>query len=130
MGKEQHENINGIISEMKKTKILNTKEVSDTHHTFGDLYIQRLYLVSIICAQNKDIAWKSKKHFDEENDPMFNGDFVVGLNTPAGPASYHFKLEFWDLFDVKEIPNAPKYDGYTSFEALERLRSIINQKSR
>lgn len=120
-----HKNINHIIARMKDANILNTKKVSDKWHTFGELYIQRLYLFSIICNQNKDIAWKSKKHFDEKTDPMFNGDFIVGLTTPEGPASYHFKLEFWELFDVKEIPNAPKYDGYSSQQALERFRSII-----
>lgn len=56
---------------------------------------------------------------------MFEGDFIVGLNTPEGPASYHFKIGFWDLFDVPEILNAPKYDVYTNQEALERLRSLI-----
>jgi hypothetical protein len=122
-----HDNINELIVAMKDKNILNTKKISDKWHTFGELYIQRLYLFSIICNQNKDIAWKSKRHFDEKNDPMFNGDFIVGLNTPEGPASYHFKIEFWDLFDVQEIPNAPKYDGYTPDQALERFRSIIKR---
>ncbi|NCC71035.1 hypothetical protein EOM09_05625 [bacterium] len=59
---------------------------------------------------------------------MFNGDFIVGLNTPKGPASYHFKTEFWDLFDVKILENAPEYDGYTPDEALERFISILDKK--
>lgn len=126
--KEQHDNINSIISTMKDANILNTKKVSDKYHTFGELYIQRIYLFSIICNQNKEIAWKSRKHFDEENDPMFNGDFIVGLDTPMGPASYHCKIEFWDLFEVQEIDYAPKFDGYTPMEALERLRSILDHQ--
>jgi hypothetical protein len=130
MKNNAHENINAVISTMKDAKILDTKKVSDKWHTFGELYTQRLYLFSIICNQNQDIAWKSKKHFDEENDPMFNGDFIVGLYTPEGPASYHFKMEFWDLFDVQEIPNAPQYDGYTPQEALERFKSITKQKTK
>lgn len=125
MENNSYENINAVIASMKDAKILNTKKVSDKWHTFGELYIQRLYLFSIICSQNRDIAWKSKSHFDEQNDPMFDGDFIVGLNTAEGPASYHFKMEFWDLFDVQEIPNAPRYDGYTPQQALERFRSII-----
>lgn len=130
MTNEAHENINGIISEMKDAEILDTKKVSDKWHTFGDLYMQRLYLFCIICNQNKEIAWKSKKHFDEQNDPMFDGDFIVGLNTPEGPASYHFKMGFWEIFNIPEIPNAPKYDGYTSQEALERFLSIIDDSSK
>ena len=126
MSESKHESINKVIAAMKEAEILDTKKVSDKWHTFGDLYMQRLYLFSIICSQNRDISWKSKKHFDNENDPMFNGDFIVGINTPMGPASYHFKLEFWNLFDVEEVPNAPRYDGYTPQEALERLRSILD----
>ena len=124
----QHENINPIIVAMKDTGVLNTKKVSDKYHTFGDLYDHRNYLFSVICSQNKDKSWKSKKHFDEENDPMFNGDFVVGINTPLGVVSYHCKLEFWDLFDdVKEIPNAPEYDGCTQDETFARLRSLASE---
>ena len=127
MENNSHENINAIIADMKDAKVLNTKKVSDKWHTFGELYIQRMYLFSIICNQNKKIAWKSRKHFDEDHDPMFNDDFIVGLNTPEGPASYHCKMEFWELFDVPEIANAPAYDGYTPMEALERFRSIIKK---
>lgn len=129
MTNEAHENINGIISEMKDAEILDTKKVSDKWHTFGDLYMQRLYLFCIICNQNKEIAWKSKKHFDEQNDPMFDGDFIVGLNTPEGLASYHFKMGFWEIFNIPEIPNAPKYDGYSPLQALERLRSLIKDNN-
>ncbi len=125
MENNNHEYINGIIIEMKDAHLLETKKISDKHHTFGDLYLQRNILFSVICNQNKDIAWKSKRHYDEENDPMFKGDFVVGLNTPEGPMCYHVKLMYWDLFDVLEIPNAPKYDGYTPEEALLKVRSIL-----
>ncbi len=130
MDKNSHESINKIIETMKDNNILNTKKVSDKYHTFEELYIQRIYLFSIICNQNKQLAWKSKSHFDEENDPMFNGDFIVGLNTPKGPAAYHCKLEFWDLFDVLEIPKAPEYDGYTFEEVLERLMSILIEEQK
>lgn len=122
-----YEAINSVIVSMKDADILDTKKVSDKWHTFGELYMQRLYLFRIICTQNKEIAWKSKKHFDEKKDPMFNGDFVVGLNTPLGSAAYHFKMEFWNLFDVKELENAPEYDGYTPMEAVERFQSIVEK---
>lgn len=128
MSLEPHEPLNEIIVTMKKAGVLNVKKISDGNHTFGDLYKQRAYLFSVICYQNIDFAWKSKKHFDEENDPMFNGDFVVGITTPLGEVSYHFKLEFWDLFeDIKELDRAPRYDGYSPEEALVRIRSLIKR---
>jgi len=34
-----------------------------------------------------------KKHFNEENVPMFNGCFIVGINTPEGVATYHFIIK-------------------------------------
>lgn len=117
--------LNEIIVSMKDTKILDTKLITDKYHTFGELYMTRMLLILIICMQNKDKAFKSKKHFDEENDPMFNGDFVVGVCTPLGFVAFHFKLEFWDLFDISEIERAPQYDGYDKNEAMLRMLSII-----
>lgn len=121
-----HESINEVIVTTKNSGNLNTKLVSDKYHTFGDLYMERMILFWVICNQNLDVAGKSKKHFDEEIDPMFNGDFIVWLNTPEGIASYHFKLDFWDLFDnIKEYDRSPKYDGYKPVDALKRIQSII-----
>ena len=57
---------------------------------------------------------------------MFNGDFIAGINTPQGPATYHIKLEYWDLFNVVELERAYPYDGHTSDEDLTRLSSLIN----
>ena len=34
-----HENINAIIANMKDSNLLDTKKVSDTHHTFDELYM-------------------------------------------------------------------------------------------
>jgi len=117
--------INDMIKTSKLEGNISTKDISDVYHTFRQLYNQRTILFALVCNSYKELAWKSKKHFDEEKDPMFNGDFIVGINTPKGVASYHIKLEYWDLFDVKEVENSPKYDGYTSDEVLERLISLI-----
>ena len=53
-------------------------------------------------GKNKEDLSFVKKHFEEETDPMFNGDFIAGINTPQGPATYHIKLEYWDLFNIIE----------------------------
>ena len=57
-------------------------------------------------------------------DGCFDDMFVVGLETPAGMTSYHYEMKFWDLFKVKEIPNAPEWDGYTPEDVLGRLQSL------
>ena len=66
----------------------------------------------IICNLLPEISWKSKKHFDEENDPMFNDSFIAGINTPEGVATYHIKLKYWEMFNIPELERAPKYVQY------------------
>jgi len=99
---------------------------SDEYHSFNDLYTQRMYLTALAFNSNSNIAWKSKHH--RECD-MFPGYFIVGISTPQGQYAYHYKLEFWDLFKVPELPFAPTWDGHTSKD-VERLMSItVNQNS-
>lgn len=118
------EEINKLIQKASKDKMISVKDISDGHHTFKELYRQRMILFSVICSMFPELSWKSKKHFDEENDPMFNGCFIVGINTPQGPATYHFKMEFWSLFEVEEIERAPKYDLYSPDEVMTRIESL------
>ncbi|MBR3322322.1 hypothetical protein IKG05_01630 [Candidatus Saccharibacteria bacterium] len=101
-----------------------TKNISDGHHTFGELYQQRTALFCALCNLLPDISWKSKQHFDEKNDPMFNGDFIAGINTPDGVVTFHIKLEYWDSFKIPELERAPQYDGYSGENALTRIFSI------
>ena len=80
------ESLNKQILELKQLGE-SVKSISDGNHTFADLYFQRMNLLSVICSCYPELSWKSKKHFDEENDPMFNGCFIVGINTPNGVAT-------------------------------------------
>lgn len=116
--------INNIIKENKQLGIISTKNISDGHHTFGELYKNRIILFCTLCNLLPDISWKSKKHYDEENDPMFPGSFIAGINTPEGIATYHIKLQYWDLFDIPELEKAPKYDNYDNAEVLKRILSL------
>lgn len=100
---------------------LETGELSDGCHTFNELYYHRAILFSVICNQNKDISWKSKLHSD---DTMYDGMFIVGINTPEGQYSYHYYINLWSLFDVKELDKAPEYDGHLP-EDIDRLKSIL-----
>ena len=77
-----------------------------------------------MCNLLPDISWKSKKHYDEENDPIFSGDFIAGINTPEGIATYHIKLQYWDLFDVPKLEIVPKYDSYDNEEILKSILSL------
>ena len=96
-------------------------DISDGYHTFDELYHHRAVLFAVICNTYPDKAWKSKQH-DDPNFPMYDGMFIVGIETPDGQATYHYNLDpYWDIFNVKEIERAPKYDGHTPDEAIRRI---------
>lgn len=107
-------------------KPFRTGNISDGFHTFDELYHHRAILFSVICNNHKDIAWKSKQH-DDPNEPMYDGMFIVGIETPKGQATYHYDIDpYWDIFKVKELERAPKWDGHTPDEAIERIASLSN----
>lgn len=115
--------LNDKIKKEKKNG-LNVKLISDGHHTFDDLYYQRMILTAVIAKTYKDKAWRSKLHHD---NTMFNGDFIVGFDTPEGQYSYHFKLKYWNEFDgVTTLENAPMYDGHKPKD-VKRLLGLLNQ---
>ena len=60
---------------------------SDGYHTFNELYHHRAVLFSVIVKIFADRAWKSKLHAD---GTMYDGMFIVGIETPDGQATYHY----------------------------------------
>lgn len=116
--------INNLIRENIELGKISSKDISDTRHTFRELYRRNWVIFSVLCNLLPDLSWKSKKHFDNENDPMFDGDFIVGINTPKGIATLHIKLEYWDLFQIPEIERAPQYDHYSNEDVIQRLLSL------
>ncbi|WAB25086.1 hypothetical protein M3_0135 [Lysinibacillus phage vB_LfM_LysYB1] len=95
-------------------------QVSDGYHTFDELYYHRMVLFAIICNQNPLKAWKSKLHHEGD---MYENYFIVGITTPKGDYSYHYHKEFWDMFVVRELERAPKWDGHKP-EDIKRLFSL------
>lgn len=92
---------------------------SDGYHTFNELYHHRAVLFSVICNQNPLSAWKAKKHHD---GTMYDGMFIVGINTPEGQATYHYDINpYWEMFNVPEAEFAPEWDGHTPDEAIRRI---------
>ena len=117
--------INQQIKEMKE-RGHSADNISDTYHTFGELYHHRAILFATICntAQFNGLAWKSKHH-DDPSQPMYEGMFIVGIETPDGQATYHYDTDpYWDYFQVKELERAPKYDGHTPDDAIKRIMSL------
>lgn len=91
--------------------------LSDGYHSFDDLYDHRMVLTAAL-FRNVPFTWKSKIH---EDGTMFDGDFIVGVTTPDGFATYHYGLEHWDKFRLPELPHAPVFDGHTPEQAMARI---------
>lgn len=97
-------------------------DASDGFHTFNELYHHRAILFSVICNLMREKAWKSKRH---DTGDMYDGMFIVGIETPDGQATYHYDINpYWDMFDVKEVEYAPKWDGHTPDDAIKRIGSL------
>lgn len=96
-------------------------DISDGYHTFDELYYHRMILFLVICESYKDRAWKSWKHHD---DTMYDNYFIAGINTDNGQYTYHYHKDYWDLFNIKELDNAPEYDGHKP-EDVVRLLSLL-----
>lgn len=97
-------------------------DMSDGYHTFNELYHHRAILFSVICKMLPDKAWKAKKHHD---GTMYDGMFIVGIDTPEGQATYHYDLEpYWDVFHVKELEVAPVWDGHSPDDAISRIGNL------
>lgn len=116
----------------KETK-KNSDDISDGYHTFGELYDHRRALTAALFTETHDLnsrtplieetpVWRSKQHHPDDS-PMFEGGyFIVGATLFEGQISYHYKLKHWDDFrNIPEIPHAPKWDGHTPQDTVERL---------
>lgn len=108
-------NINDVIKQLDG----DTGNISDGYHTFDELYYHRCVLFSLICNQNDVVAWKSKQHFTGD---MYDGMFIVGIETPYGQVTYHYDLKYWDMFNVTELETAPEWDGSSPSDCIERMR--------
>ena len=95
---------------------------SDGYHTFNELYHHRAVLFSVIVKAFPERAWKSRKHHD---GTMYDGMFIVGIDTPQGQATYHYDIDpYWEMFACRELDHAPEWDGHTPAEAITRIGAL------
>lgn len=111
---------------------IRTDEITDGHHTFGELYDHRRALTAVLAgaAASAGDSWRSKAHHPDD-DLMFEGGyFIVGIELPTGTITYHYKLSHWgDFPSVPVLEHAPKWDGAspadTVSRCLELARSLV-----
>ena len=99
-----------------------TGDTSDGYHTFNELYHHRAVLFSVIVKAFAANAWKARRHHDGS---MYDGMFIVGIDTPDGPATYHYDIDpYWDMFECRELLFTPEWDGHTPAQAIERIGKL------
>ena len=75
-----------------------------------------------LAVNHPEIAWKSRRgHDGEKCDRMF----IAGLSLPQGQITYHLPDRLWDLCQVRELTQAPQWDGHTSQDVIDRLMEWI-----
>ena len=114
-----HQEINPIIRSIPEE--FSTGYISDRYHTFNELYDHRAKLtISLLLTSLKSRAWKSLLHND---GTMYPGMFIIGVDTKYGQATYHYNIDpYWSMTKgIRELDRAPKFDGHTSSEAIDRI---------
>lgn len=110
----------------------NEVEVSDGYHTMDELYDHRLALsVALLnvlsdsnpTTNNRDYI-ECRKSLFHHDGTMFEGYFIVFAKTQEGMISYHYKIMYWNLFNIPVLEKAPEYDGHTSQDVIERLLKL------
>lgn len=116
-----------------------TGSISDGYHTFDELYEHRIILYIALCKKiqrfkysgdqrnqfgDEKIVWASTKHHDGSK---FEDWFILGINKEKGKQiTYHIPAKYWsevcEFADV--LKKAPKFDGHTAQDVLERLISV------
>lgn len=120
------DNINNTINANKHNPEVNTDDISDGYHTFGQLYFQRMMLFATIVNLFPELSWKSKRH--EDGELCFGGGwFLVTIETPEGEYGYHYEEKYWDYFNCAVLERGKHWDGYTE-ENVDRLLSLVKEK--
>jgi len=115
------------LNQLIKTMKADTNKISDGYHTFAELYDHRIELYIALCREYDDTGkhqvWKSKRHHDNS---VFEGWFIMGVNIEKGSQiSYHLPMSRWEETEfAKEWANAFEWDGHTSNDVLERLKTL------
>jgi len=121
--------INKLIQELPSEE---RGKVSDGFHSFSELYNHRVQLWLTLCERYKRtfdrdlgdvLVWRSKLHSDGSS---FEGWFVLGIGELAGEQiTYHLPISKWNECNfAKTLEKAPTFDGHSSNDTLNRLKSL------
>lgn len=140
LSKENNDNVHGVLAEEANgdvtLEVEKTGKVSDSYHTFDELYEHRITLFIALCKvlkrqenaighmpKGESFVWRSKLHSDGSK---FDGWFIIGIGKEKGEQiTYHLPLSKWEETGFAEtLDTAPEFDGHTSADVLERLKKL------
>ncbi len=104
---------------------INTSEISDGYHTFGELYEFRSLLFIAVLQAYPQYAWRALRNSDGEK---WEGWFLAGIFPEEGKQiTFHLPDKFWKaLSEVAETYDVnPYFDGHASEEVMDRLSQLI-----
>ncbi len=96
--------------------------ISDGYHTFNELYEHRHALFLNVVKAHKEQAFKTLRN---QKGELWEGWFILGINTPHGQITYHLPMFYWTLADVPEVERNADYDGHTSQDVVARLLALV-----
>ena len=97
--------------------------VTDSYHSFEELYAHRILLFIALMKTHTEISWKSRLHNDGTS---YDGWFVAGMHLPSGDITYHIYDKFWGMLqNINTLEKSPPWDGHTSEEVIRRLNNWI-----
>lgn len=102
-----------------------TGSTSDGYHTFDELYEHRHALFIQLMKSHPKISWRANNNSDGSN---WENWFIAGMHLPSGDVSYHLPVRLWDSLDgfgIATTLNAPPWDGHTSYQVIDRLKSFL-----
>lgn len=120
------------------------ENTNDGYHSFKELYEHRMVLTAAlfntwyITARHWDrpsigYVWVKdicKSRVPIEEEPYFDPEwFIVWAMLPEGQVSYHYKMEYWDLFQIPEATTPPVWDGHSAQDVVNRFAALIKQTS-
>lgn len=97
--------------------------VTDSYHSFEELYAHRILLFIALMKGSPEISWKSRNHNDGTS---YDGWFIAGMHLPSGDITYHISDKFWGMLqNINTLEKSPPWDGHTSEEVIRRLNNYV-----
>lgn len=102
-------------------KPMDIQDNHDGYHTFRELYECRHALFAYLANVNRDQFKKCRQNSDGTS---IAGWFLVQGEMPSGQISFHVPHELWDLFKCKQSLEPLLWDGHTTEDVINRLKSL------